>query len=91
MANSRRSAQRSPTLAAEQRCCNDPEPEQYIPIGQRPLNLIQPLLPQEIDRATAAAITPAARLALALVAVHAARPSPSVSSTSTTSISATGN
>ncbi len=42
--------------------------------GQRPLNLIQPLQPAEIDAATAAAVTPAARLALALAAVHAARP-----------------
>jgi integrase len=38
------------------------------------LHLIEPLLPQEIDQATAAALTPPARLALALAAVHAARP-----------------
>jgi hypothetical protein len=50
------------------------DPTRGITIGQRPLNLIQPLLPQEIDQATATAITPAARLALALAAVHAARP-----------------
>jgi site-specific recombinase XerD len=41
---------------------------------QRPLNLIQPLQPAEIDQATSAAATPAARLAVALAAVHAARP-----------------
>ena len=42
--------------------------------GQHPLILIQPLQPAEIDQATAAALTPAARLAVALAAVHAARP-----------------
>ena len=50
------------------------DPTRGINIGRRPLHLIQPLLPQEIDQATAAALTPAARLALALAAVHAARP-----------------
>ena len=42
--------------------------------GQRPLILIQPLEPAEIDQAASAAATPAARLAVALAAVHAARP-----------------
>jgi hypothetical protein len=42
--------------------------------GQRPLTLIQPLRPAEIDQAASAAVTPAARLAVALAAVHAARP-----------------
>ena len=42
--------------------------------GQRPLILIQPLQPAEIHQATSAAVTPAARLAVALAAVHAARP-----------------
>ena len=42
--------------------------------GQHPLILIQPLQPAEIDQATSAALTPAARLAVALAAVHAARP-----------------
>jgi hypothetical protein len=50
------------------------DPTRGITIGQRSLNLIQPLQPEEIDQATAAAVTPAARLALALAAVHAARP-----------------
>jgi hypothetical protein len=50
------------------------DPTHGIHHGQRPLNLLQPLQPEEIDQATAAAITPAARLALALAAVHAARP-----------------
>ncbi len=50
------------------------DPTRGIHDGQRPLNLLQPLQPGEIDQATAAAITPAARLALALAAVHAARP-----------------
>ncbi len=50
------------------------DPTRGLGTGQRPLNLIQPLQPGEIDAATAAAVTPAARLALALAAVHAARP-----------------
>jgi hypothetical protein len=50
------------------------DPTSGVRGGQRPLNLIQPLQPAEIDQATAAAVTPAARLAVALAAVHAARP-----------------
>ena len=50
------------------------DPTRGVHDGQRPLNLIQPLQPAEIDQATAAAVTPAARLAVALAAVHAARP-----------------
>ena len=50
------------------------DPTHGIHDGQRPLIVIQPLRPEEINQATAAAITPAARLALALAAVHAARP-----------------
>lgn len=50
------------------------DPARGIRDGQRPLNLIQPLQPGEIDQAAAAAVTPAARLALALAAIHAARP-----------------
>ena len=50
------------------------DPTRGIHDGQRPLILIQPLQPAEIDQAAAAAGTPAARLAVALAAVHAARP-----------------
>ena len=50
------------------------DPTSGIRTGQQPLNLIQPLQPADINQATAAATTPAARLALALAAVHAARP-----------------
>jgi integrase len=50
------------------------DPTRGLGTGQRPLTLIQPLQPGEIDAAAAAAVTPAARLALALAAVHAARP-----------------
>ena len=50
------------------------DPTRGIRDGQRPLILIQPLQPGEIDQATSAAVTPAARLAVALAAVHAARP-----------------
>jgi len=50
------------------------DPTSGVHDGQRPLILIQPLQPAEIDQATAAATTPAARLAVALAAVHAARP-----------------
>jgi integrase len=50
------------------------DPARGLGTGQRPLTLIQPLQPAEINAAAAAAVTPAARLALALAAVHAARP-----------------
>ena len=50
------------------------DPTRGIRDGQRPLILIQPLQPAEIHQATSAAVTPAARLAVALAAVHAARP-----------------
>ncbi|MDQ1743571.1 MAG: hypothetical protein QOE23_1910 [Pseudonocardiales bacterium] len=50
------------------------DPTRTIRAGQQPLNLIQPLQPAEITAATTAAVTPATRLALALAAVHAARP-----------------
>lgn len=50
------------------------DPTSGVHDGQRPLILIQPLQPADIDQATAAALTPAARLTLALAAVHAARP-----------------
>jgi hypothetical protein len=50
------------------------DPARGIHDGQRPLILLQPLKPGEIGQATAAAVTPAARLTLALAAVHAARP-----------------
>ena len=50
------------------------DPTRGIRDGQRPLNLLQPLQSEDIDQAAAAALTPAARLALALAAVHAARP-----------------
>jgi len=50
------------------------DPTRGIRDGQRPLILIHPLRPAEIDQAASAAVTPAARLAVALAAVHAARP-----------------
>ena len=50
------------------------DPTRGVHDGQRPLILIQPLQPAEIHQATSAAVTPAARLAVALAAVHAARP-----------------
>ena len=50
------------------------DPTRGVRDGQRPLILIQPLQPAEIGQATSAATTPAARLAVALAAVHAARP-----------------
>ena len=50
------------------------DPTRSITNTLRPLNVLQPLQPEDIDRATAAATTPAARLALALAAIHAARP-----------------
>ena len=50
------------------------DPTRGVRDGLRPLNLIQPLQPAEIDQAASAAVTPAARLAVALAAIHAARP-----------------
>jgi hypothetical protein len=50
------------------------DPTRGVRDGQRPLILIQPLQPADIDQAASAAVTPAARLAVALAAVHAARP-----------------
>jgi site-specific recombinase XerD len=50
------------------------DPTRGVRDGQRPLILIQPLQPAEIDQAASAALTPAARLAVALAAIHAARP-----------------
>lgn len=50
------------------------DPTRGIRDGQRPLILIQPLRPADMDQAASAAVTPAARLAVALAAVHAARP-----------------
>jgi len=50
------------------------DPSRGVRDAQRPLILIQPLSPAEINQATSAAVTPAARLAVALAAVHAARP-----------------
>ena len=50
------------------------DPARGIRDGQRPLILLQPLQPGDISQATAAAVTPAARLTLALAAIHAARP-----------------
>jgi hypothetical protein len=50
------------------------DPTRGVRDDPRPLNLLQPLQPGDISQATAAAATPAARLAVALAAVHAARP-----------------
>ena len=50
------------------------DPTTGITNAQQPLKLLQPLQPHQMDQATTAATTPPARLALALAAVHAARP-----------------
>lgn len=49
-------------------------PTRGIKVGQQPYQLAQPLAPDDVDQAVQAATTPAARLALMLAAVHAARP-----------------
>jgi hypothetical protein len=49
-------------------------PVQGIRVGQHPYGIIQPLSQDEVDQAAKAAATPAARLALVLAAMHAARP-----------------
>jgi integrase len=48
-------------------------PTSRIKVGQNEYSVLQPLAPAQIDRSVAAAATPAARLILALAAVHAAR------------------
>ncbi|MER6383792.1 hypothetical protein ACWDBP_31020 [Streptomyces sp. NPDC001233] len=48
-------------------------PASRIKVGQIEYSVLQPLAPDKIDRSVAAATTPAARLVLALAAVHAAR------------------
>jgi hypothetical protein len=48
-------------------------PTSRIKVGQRKYGLLQPLQPDDVDQAVTAATTPAARLVLALAAVHAAR------------------
>ncbi|QIY66539.2 hypothetical protein HEP85_39955 [Streptomyces sp. RPA4-2] len=50
-------------------------PTSRIKVGQYQYAVLQPLIPEQVNRSVAAATTPAARLvlALALVAVHAAR------------------
>ncbi|MDP8961945.1 MAG: hypothetical protein M3N32_10065 [Actinomycetota bacterium] len=50
------------------------DPAARIRVGRHDYNLILPLPPEQIAEAVDAAATPAARLALALAAVHAARP-----------------
>jgi hypothetical protein len=49
-----------------------------------------PMTAEEIWAVQQAAVTPAQRLAVALAAVHAARPAPSANSPSTMSICPTG-
>lgn len=50
------------------------DPAARVRVGRQDYGMILPLPPEEIGEATNAAATPAARLALALAAVHAARP-----------------
>lgn len=50
------------------------DPAARVRVGRQDYGVILPLLPEQISEATDAAATPAARLALALAAVHAARP-----------------
>lgn len=48
-------------------------PTSRIKVGQNEYAVLQPLLPEQVERSVTAAMTPAARLVLALAAVHAAR------------------
>ncbi|NJP82236.1 tyrosine-type recombinase/integrase, partial [Streptomyces sp. AA8] len=48
-------------------------PTSRIRVGQNEYGVLQPLLPEQVERSVAAVTTPAARLVLALAAVHAAR------------------
>ncbi|WP_326806005.1 hypothetical protein OIE49_36310 [Streptomyces sp. NBC_01788] len=48
-------------------------PVSRIKVGQYDYALLQPLVPEQVNRSVAEATTPATRLILALAAVHAAR------------------
>ncbi|WP_329327385.1 tyrosine-type recombinase/integrase [Streptomyces mirabilis] len=48
-------------------------PTSRIKVGQYEYAVLQPLVPDQVDRSVAAATTPATRLILAFAAVHAAR------------------
>ncbi|MER6916454.1 hypothetical protein ABT354_32745 [Streptomyces sp. NPDC000594] len=48
-------------------------PTSRIRVGQYEYGVLQPLVPEQVERSVAAVTTPAARLVLALAAVHAAR------------------
>ncbi|MEV0489962.1 hypothetical protein [Streptomyces atratus] len=48
-------------------------PTSRIKVGQYEYAVLQPLVPEQVDRSVAAATTPATQLILALAAVHAAR------------------
>ncbi|MFF4729570.1 hypothetical protein ACFY3M_30315 [Streptomyces mirabilis] len=48
-------------------------PTSRIKVGQYEYAVLQPLVPEQVDRSVAAATTPATRLILAFAAVHAAR------------------
>ncbi|MGW2082878.1 hypothetical protein ACWCOW_39315, partial [Streptomyces sp. NPDC001939] len=48
-------------------------PTSRIKVGQYEYAVLQPLVPEQVDRLVATAATPATRLILAFVAVHAAR------------------
>jgi site-specific recombinase XerD len=50
------------------------DPTARIRVGRQDYAVVQPLQPAEVRAALAAAATPSARLALALAAIHAARP-----------------
>jgi site-specific recombinase XerD len=64
-------------------------PTSRIKAGQSEYTVLQPLLPAQVDRSVAACTTPAARLVLALAAVHAARVAQIATLGSTTPTSAT--
>jgi hypothetical protein len=49
------------------------DPTSRIKVGRYEYAVLQPLVPEPVDRSVAAATTPATRLILALAAVHAAR------------------
>ncbi|MFF8848101.1 hypothetical protein ACF08N_36335, partial [Streptomyces sp. NPDC015127] len=48
-------------------------PTSRIKVGQNEYAVLQPLLPEQVERSVPTALTPAARLVLALAAVHVAR------------------
>ncbi len=78
-------ALRSLVRFAKRRGLTFADPTRHLSGGRGTGRTVLPITAEEIQAAGQAAVTPAQRLAIALAAVHAARPRPSASSPWTTS------